>query len=51
MFGRMAIQQNTVNLLKSMDIEIVTDKTETACQIFNQRQAEGDVIAALHLTC
>ena len=51
MFGRMEILQKTMNLLKSLNIEVVEGKTETACQIFNQRQVEGNVIAALHLTC
>jgi hypothetical protein len=51
MYGRMKIQDNILQNLQSLDIEVITVRTEKACQIYNQKQAESNLIAALHLTC
>jgi len=51
MFGRIRIPQTTLTDLKIMGIEVIAEKTELACQIFNQRLVEDGIIAALHLTC
>ena len=51
MYGRIKIQENILQNLKSLNIEIIAVRTGKACQIYNQKQADNDVIAALHLTC
>jgi len=51
MFGRMRVPQQTRIYLESAGIEVIVHKTNLACQVFNQRKAEGHIIAALHLTC
>jgi hypothetical protein len=50
-FGRMTIPKDTYESLYSKGIEVVAYKTEAACKIYNQRQGEGCIVAALHLTC
>jgi len=50
-FGRMQTPEETLAELQSRGIEVITEKTEKACQIYNQRRSENTVIAALHLTC
>jgi hypothetical protein len=51
MYGRIKIQDKIPQHLKSLNIEIIAVRTGKACQIYNQKKAENDVIAALHLTC
>jgi hypothetical protein len=51
MYGRIKIQDNIIQNLESLDIEVIAVRTRKACQIYNQKKAENDVIAALHLTC
>lgn len=51
MFGMMKIPENTEAFLRSRGIEMVAMKTEAACRLFNERQNEGGVAAAFHLTC
>lgn len=51
MFGRMKISQSVLDNLATVGIEVISKKTSQACQVFNQRQREGFIIAALHLTC
>ena len=51
MYGRIKIQDNILQKLESLDIEVIAVRTGKACQLYNQKQAENDVIAALHLTC
>lgn len=50
-FGRMQVPAKTLATLQSAGIEVITERTEKACQLYNQRQTEGGVVAALHLTC
>jgi hypothetical protein len=50
-FGRMNIPTETLTELEAFGIEVIAHKTEKACQIYNQRKDEGNVVAALHLTC
>jgi len=50
-FGRMQIPDQTLAEIKAMGIEVIEEKTEKACQIYNQRKDERSVVAALHLTC
>ena len=42
---------DTLAQIEAAGIEVLAKRTETACQVYNQRKDEGDVIAALHLTC
>ena len=51
MYGRIKIQDKIPQNLQSLDIEVIAVRTGKACQIYNQKQAETDIIAALHLTC
>ena len=51
MFGRMRIPPKTKATLEAAGIEVIAEKTELACKLFNQRIAEGNIIAELHLTC
>ena len=51
MYGRIKIQDKIHQNLQSLDIEVIAVRTRKACQIYNQKQAETDVVAALHLTC
>lgn len=51
MFGRMLVSNETLAALKAAGLEVVIEKTERACHIYNQRKDDDDVIAALHLTC
>jgi hypothetical protein len=50
-FGRMQIPAETLTKIKAAGIEVVAHKTEKACQVYNERKDEGNVIAAFHLTC
>lgn len=51
MYGRIKIQDEIIQILESLDIEIIAVRTGKACQIYNQKKAENEVVAALHLTC
>jgi hypothetical protein len=51
MYGRIKIQDKILQNLESLDIDIIALRTGNACKIYNQKQAENDIIAALHLTC
>jgi hypothetical protein len=51
MYVRIKVPDNILQNLQSLDIEVIAVKTGKACQIYNQKQAENNVIAALHLTC
>ena len=51
MYGRIKVPKNLLQNLQSLNIEVIALRTGKACQIFNQKQAENDVIAAVHLTC
>ena len=50
-FGRMQIPADTLTQIEEAGIKMIAHKTEKACQVYNQCQEKGDVIAALHLTC
>jgi hypothetical protein len=51
MYGRIKISDKIPQNLQSLDIEVIAERTGKACQIYNQKQAETEIIAALHLTC
>jgi hypothetical protein len=49
--GRMRVPAQTRRALEDAGIEVLAVKTEQAVEAYNQRRQEGDVAAALHLTC
>ncbi|MHA1266628.1 MAG: Mth938-like domain-containing protein [Candidatus Helarchaeota archaeon] len=49
--GLMQVPNDVRTYLKSQGIMIKIEKTQKACEIFNQLAQEKRVIAALHLTC
>jgi hypothetical protein len=51
MFGRMAVPKEIIDDLNALGIKVIAKKTTFACQIFNQRQDQDNIVAALHLTC
>ena len=50
-YGRMSVPQETRQAMEAAEIKVVAHDTEEACQMYNRRQENGDVAAALHLTC
>ena len=50
-FGRMRIADRVLDGLKEAGIELVALNTKEACQRYNELREQGDVAAALHLTC
>ncbi len=50
-YGFMKIPDNVKNFIKEKGIELVIERTEDACEIYNKLSGKGRVIAALHLTC
>lgn len=50
-YGRMSIPAKTKNELKPRNIELIAEKTDQACEIYNERADSEDVACALHLTC
>lgn len=50
-YGRMKILSETLEYLKSNGIEVMSNKTEDACEAFNRLSKTKKVVAALHLTC
>ncbi|MEA3406814.1 MAG: Mth938-like domain-containing protein [Chloroflexota bacterium] len=50
-YGRMSVPQEVEQALEEAGIEVVAHDTEEACQTYNRLRENGDVAAALHLTC
>ena len=51
-YGRLSILPETERALAALDVQIISQPTEAACQTFNQLISQGRrVDAALHLTC
>ncbi len=49
--GGMRVPEATLEFLRQEGIEPTVLRTKVACERFNLLAAEGDVAAALHLTC
>lgn len=50
--GRMQISPEVRRRLKEEEIELISQNTESAIEIFNQKNAAGaKVVGAFHLTC
>jgi hypothetical protein len=50
-WGMMRIPQEIRDFLASLDIVLVAEDTEKACETFNRIAGENQVVFALHLTC
>jgi hypothetical protein len=50
-YGVMAVPAETAKWLAAQGIELITEKTDAACQEFNRLSHQRRVVAALHLTC
>jgi hypothetical protein len=49
--GVMRVPQETVDRITAQGIDVRVERTTRAVSLYNELQAEGTVIAALHLTC
>jgi hypothetical protein len=49
--GAMVVPEDTIAYLKGRNIEVHAVRTGKAVELFNERQKEKKIIAALHLTC
>jgi len=49
--GMMVVAEETLGELRRRNIQAVVERTERACQIYNQMSSLVRTIAALHLTC
>lgn len=50
-FGRMTVPTETQRALEAAGIDVVAERTEKACDAYNQLAGQASVAAALHLTC
>lgn len=50
-YGRMKIPKKTREEIRSKGIELIAEKTEEACEVYNDLAGSKEVVAALHLTC
>lgn len=51
-YGLVRVPAETVEYLKSKGVELIAQKTRSACATYNRLVESGEkVIAALHLTC
>ena len=51
MYGRMKIPKETEAFLKGLGIGLMAMQTTDACRMWNEKDEEGGVAAAFHLTC
>ncbi|MDW8045350.1 MAG: Mth938-like domain-containing protein [Nitrososphaerota archaeon] len=49
--GYMKVLPETKKFLESRGVELIVEKTTSACEIYNQLSRSKKVVAALHLTC
>ncbi len=49
--GLMKIPNDTKQFLASKGIEVISEKTKKACDIYNKLKGKKRIVAALHLTC
>ena len=50
-FSRMRIAEDTLRALEEAGIELIALPSKEACQRYNDLREQGDVAAAIHLTC
>jgi hypothetical protein len=49
--GMMKVQKETEQYVQNKGIELLIEKTEKACELFNTLSRSKRVLAGLHLTC
>jgi hypothetical protein len=49
--GLMKVLNDTKQFLESKGIELISEETGKACEIFNKLIGKRKIVAALHLTC
>ncbi len=49
--GRMKVPASTQEFIESRGIELIVEKSESACETYNDLSDERDIVAAIHLTC
>jgi hypothetical protein len=50
-YGALVVPESTKAWLEEQGVELIALPTAKACSAYNDRQCEGGVVAALHLTC
>jgi hypothetical protein len=50
-YGMMDVHKDVSELARTKGIQLIIEKTEPACTIYNELSKSHNVIAALHLTC
>jgi hypothetical protein len=50
-YGALTVPESTKAWLEKKGVELIALPTAKACAAYNDRQREGGVVAALHLTC
>jgi hypothetical protein len=50
-YGQMVVATETEQALQTAHIELIAQPTEQACQTYNKMREQGEIVAALHLTC
>jgi hypothetical protein len=49
--GRMRIARDAHEALEDAGIDVIAESTEQACESYNALRGQGNIAAALHLTC
>lgn len=49
--GRVAVPQATVQQLREAGLDVIIERTGSACDTYNEQRDQRRVAAALHLTC
>ncbi len=49
--GLMKVPKDIKHFLESRGIELISEKTRKACDIYNKLKGKRKIVAALHLTC
>ena len=50
-FGLMSVLPRTLEYLTSQGFEVIVQKTDDACETYNELSQRRKVVAALHLSC
>lgn len=50
-YGKVKVPTDTQEFIESEGIELIVEKSEQACETYNELTDEKEVVAAIHLTC
>lgn len=50
-YGRMKVLDAAKKKIEAIGCQLIARKTEEACSLYNEKESEQRVVAALHLTC